>query len=163
MARLAGVFLLVLVLAGCATLADLAALREDLESAGYDAPSIDHNTTNGYSELSIDVSILDEPTFAQVEDIGRVVWTTFDGEIDRMHITINGWFGFTESYDKLLVRYGERPEDLPGDDGSDDSALTLILVVAGVAVVFTALMVLLWHRSRRAAQRGQNRDSPSLS
>ena len=153
MARLAGLLLCVLALAGCAALADLGQLREDLESAGYDATSVNHDTTNGYSVLSIEVSTEEEPTYSDAEEIGEIAWRTFPGEIDRMEITINGSFGFAETYDDLLVHYGERPEDLPGDDGSDDSPLTLILVVAGVAVVFTALMVLVWRRGLRSTRR----------
>jgi hypothetical protein len=138
-AALAGLLVCVLALTGCAALADLGQLRADLDSAGYDATSVNYDTTNGDSVLSIDVSTVDEPTYEDAERIAEVAWTTYPREIDRMEVSINGTFGFAESYDELLVHFGERP----------DSPLTLILVVVGVAVVFAALMVLLWHRGRR--------------
>jgi hypothetical protein len=147
-AALTGLLVCLLVLAGCATLADLGQLREDLDSAGYDATSINHNTTNGISVLSIDVSTVDEPTYGDAERIAEVAWTTYPGEIDRMEVSINGSFGFAEDYDDLLVHFGERPEGMAADDAGG-SPLTLIVVVVGVAVVFAALMVLLWRRGRR--------------
>jgi hypothetical protein len=149
-AALAGLLVCLLALTGCSALADLGQLREDLDSAGYDAAGIDHDTTNGYSVLTIEATTAGEPTDSDAEEIGRVAWTTFPGEIDRMEIILNGWSGFSEDYDDLLVRYGERPEDLPGDDGDDSNSLTVILIAVGVAVVFTGLMVLLWRRGRRS-------------
>jgi hypothetical protein len=147
-AALARLLVCVLALTGCAALADLGQLRADLDSAGYDATSVNHDTTNGYSVLSIDVSTVDEPTYADAERIAEIAWTTYPREIDRMEVSINGTFGFAESYDELLVHFGERPEGMPGND--DDSPLTLILVAVGVALVFAALMVLLWRRGRRS-------------
>ena len=146
-AALAGLLVCLLALTGCAALADLGQLRADLDSAGYNATSINHNSTNGVAVLSIDVSTVDEPAPEDAERIAEIAWTTYPREIDRMEVSINGSVLLAESYDHLLVRFGERPDGLPaGDDGSP---LTVILIVVGVAVVFTALMVLLWHRGRR--------------
>lgn len=146
-AALAGLFVCLLALTGCAALADLGQLREDLETKGYDATSINHDTTNGYSVLSIDVSTADEPTPEDAERIAEVVWTKYPGEIDRLEISINGSVQLAEPYDNLLARFGERPEGMASED--DSSPLTLIVVVVVVAVVFAGLMVLVWHRGRR--------------
>ena len=147
-AALAGLLLCVLALTGCAALADLGQLRADLESAGYDATGISHHTTDGVSVLTIEVSTVADPAPEDAERIAEVAWTTYPREIDRMEVSINGSVLLAESYDHLLVRFGERPEGMPGAE--DGGPLTVILVVVGVAVVFTGLMVLLWHRGRRS-------------
>lgn len=71
-AALAGLLVCLLALTGCAALADLGQLREDLDSAGYDATSVNHDTTNGTSVLSIDVSTVDEPAYEDAERIAEV-------------------------------------------------------------------------------------------
>lgn len=145
----------VLTLAGCATIADLGKLRDDLRSAGYDANSVDHNTTNGVSVLRIGVSMPDgEPADADAdaEKVAEVAWTTYPGDIDRIVVELNGDVRLDATRDELTTRFGERPGDLAnsGDANSDDGSpvLTVVLILAGAAV-FAGLMVLLWRRNRR--------------
>lgn len=150
-AALAGLLVCVLALTGCAALADLGQLREDLNSAGYDATTINQNTTNGHTVLSIGVAMPDDvPTDEDSEKVAEVVWTTYPSDFDQLVITMNGAVRLDATADDLTGRFGERPEIAgePADDGGPSSAL-LVIVVLVVAVVFAGLMVLLWHRGRR--------------
>jgi hypothetical protein len=150
-AALAGLLLCVLALAGCAGLAELGQLRADLDAAGYDATSINHNTTNGHSVLSIDVSMPDAvPTGEDAGKVAEVVWTENPTDFDQLVVTMNGAARLTATTDELTARFGERPEAVrkqSDDGGGSSSALTVILILAGAAV-FAGLMVLLWYRGR---------------
>lgn len=151
-AALAALLACVLALAGCAALADLGKLREDLATAGYDATSVNHNTTNGFSVLSIGISMPDAvPADEDAERVAEIVWRKYPGEFDRLVVTMNGAPRLDATADDLTGRFGERPADLAGssaEEGGSSSALTVILILVGAAV-FAGLMVLVWYRGRR--------------
>lgn len=151
-AALAALLVCMLALAGCTALADLGQLREDIGAAGYDATSVNHNTTNGNATLSIGISMPDAvPSDDDANKVAEVVWTKFKGDFDRLVITMNGAVRLDATPDDLTSQFGDRPEDLtePSSkkDGGGSSALTVILILAG-AVVFAGLMVLVWYRGR---------------
>lgn len=150
-AALAALLACVLALAGCAALADLGQLRQDLETAGYDATTVNHNTTNGFSVLSISVSMPDAvPADEDAERVAEIVWRKYPGEFDRLVVTMNGAPRLDATADDLTGMFGERPADLAGssEEGGSSSALTVILILVGAAV-FAGLMVLVWYRGRR--------------
>jgi hypothetical protein len=151
-AALAALLVCVLALAGCTALADLGQLREDLDAAGYNATSVNHNTTNGNAVLSIGISMPDAvPTDDDANKVAEIVWTKFKGDFDRLVIDMNGAVRVDATPDDLTSQFGERPESLTEPSGKKDgggsSALTVILILAG-AVVFAGLMVLVWYRGR---------------
>ena len=151
MVRAAALLVCVLALAGCTALADLGSLREDLDAAGYNATSINHNTTNGNAVLSIGISMPDAvPSDDDADKVAEVVWTKFKGDFDRLVIDMNGAVRVDATPDDLTAQFGERPEGLTTPAAKKDkssSALTVILILAG-AVVFVGLMVLVWYRGR---------------
>jgi len=151
-AALAGLLVCVLALTGCTALADLGELREDLSSAGYDANNINHNTTNGHTVLSIEVSMPDAvPTDEDAENVAEVVWTKYPSDFDQLVVAMNGAVRLDATPDDLTELFGERPEavgDSAKKSGGGSSALTVILVLVGAAV-FAGLMVLLWYRGRK--------------
>lgn len=147
-AVLAGLLVCLLALAGCEALADVEKLRSHLGAAGYDAGRIQHTTNNGTTFLSIAVVTDGEPTDEDAERIAEVAWKKFPREFERLLIWINASMALDDSHGDLLRRFGERPEGLTATDEGANPA-TVILIVAGVAVVFVALMVLVWHRGRR--------------
>lgn len=150
-AALAALLVCVLALAGCSALADLGQLREDIGAAGYDATSINHNTTNGNAVLSIGISMPDAvPTDDDANKVAEIVWTKFKGDFDRLVITMNGAVRLDATPDDLTSQFGARPEsatERSADKDGGSSALTVILILAG-AVVFAGLMVLVWYRGR---------------
>jgi hypothetical protein len=149
-AALAGLLACVLALAGCAALADLGQLREDLDAAGYDATGINHNTTNGHSVLSINVSMPDSvPTDADAEKVAEVVWTKSTTDFDQLTVAMNGAVRLDATADELADRFGARPEGAPEDDGGLSGTVVAVIVVLAVAAVFAGLLVLLWRRGRR--------------
>lgn len=150
-AALAALLVCVLAMTGCTALANLGQLREDLDAAGYDATSVNHNTTNGNAVLSIGISMPDAvPSDDDANKVAEVVWTKFKGDFDRLVITMNGAVRLDATPDDLTSQFGERPagatDSAPKKDGGS-SALTVILILAG-AVVFAGLMVLVWYRGR---------------
>ena len=147
-ATLAGLLVCVLALAGCASLADLGQLREDLDAAGYDATSLNHNTTNGVAVMSVDVSMTEEPTDADAERVAEIVWTKYPGEIDRLQIAMNGRLQLEMTDDDLRTMFGDRPEGKADEESGGSSALTVVLILVGAAV-FAGLMVFLWYRGRK--------------
>jgi hypothetical protein len=151
-AALAALLAGVLALAGCASLADLGKLRQELGDAGYTATSINHNTTNGNSVLAIEISMPDAvPTDEDAEKVAEVVWTKYDGGFDRLVVVMNGAVRMDATQDDLTGRFGDRPASADGSaegGGGGSSALTVILILVGAAV-FAGLMVLLWYRGRR--------------
>lgn len=150
-AVLAALLACVLALAGCAALADLGKLQQDLDAAGYDATSINHNTTNGNSVLSIGISMPEAvPTDEDAEKVAEIVWKRYPGDFDHLLIDMNGAVRMNATPDDLKAEFGERPAGLTesSEDGGGSSALTIILILAGAAV-FAGLMVLLWYRGRR--------------
>jgi len=151
MARVAALLICLLALAGCAALADLGQLREDLDAAGYDATSINHNTTNGNAVLSIGIAMPDAvPTDDDANKVAEIVWTKFKGDFDHLVIDMNGKVRVDATPDDLASQFGERPESTTSSASKKDggsSALTVILILAG-AVVFAGLMVLIWYRGR---------------
>ena len=152
MARAALVALLagVLALAGCASLAELGKLRQDLEAEGYDATSINHNTTNGDSVLRIHVAMPDAvPTDEDAEAVAEIVWKRYRGDFDHLVIGMNGATRLDATRDDLTGEFGARPAGLTeSSENGGSSALTIILILVGAAV-FAGLMVLLWYRGRR--------------
>lgn len=150
-AALAALLVCVLALAGCTALADLGQLREDLDAAGYDATSINHNTTNGNATLSIGIAMPDAvPSDDDANKVAEIVWTKFKGDFDRLVIDMNGAVRVDATPDDLTSQFGERPEGLTTPSSKKDggsSALTVILILGG-AVVFAGLMVLVWYRGR---------------
>jgi hypothetical protein len=153
-AALAALLACVLALAGCATLADLGQLQQDLDEAGYSATSINHNTTNGNSVLSISVAMPDAvPTDEDATKVAEIVWNRYPGDFDRLVIDMNGAVRVDATPDDLKAQFGDRPAELgeaeeKGAEGGGSSALTIILILAGAAV-FAGLMVLLWYRGRK--------------
>ncbi|MFI7678299.1 hypothetical protein [Actinophytocola sp. NPDC049390] len=156
MARVALAALLacVLALAGCASLADLGKLQQDLDAAGYNATSVNHNTTNGNSVLSIGIAMPDAvPTEEDGKKVAEIVWKKYPGEFDHLVVNMNGAILVDATPEDLTAEFGDRPAGLTeeSEDGADrggSSALTIILILAGAAV-FAGLMVLLWYRGRR--------------
>ncbi|MFC4856735.1 hypothetical protein [Actinophytocola glycyrrhizae] len=150
-AALAGLLALLLALAGCAALADLGELRADLESAGYDATNINNNTTNGFTVLSIDVSMPDAvPTDEDAERVAEVVWRKYQDDFDQLLVTMNGAVRLDATPEDLTGLFGDRPGDVAAADREDgSSATTTVIVVVVCAVVFAGLMVLVWLRGRR--------------
>lgn len=150
-ATAAALLVCVLALTGCAALADLGQLRQDLGAAGYDATSINHNTTNGNATLSIGISMPDAvPTDDDANKVAEVVWTKFKGDFDRLVVSMNGAVRLDATPDDLTSQFGDRPEGLTKSSSKKDSgssALTVILILAG-AVVFAGLMVLVWYRGK---------------
>jgi hypothetical protein len=148
----AGLAVALVALAGCAALADVAALSGDLQDAGYRSTSVNHNTVNGYSTLSIAATMPDEvPTEADGDEIAELVWTTYSGEFDQLQVTLNGKVVVNETADELRARFGDRPEGMADGGSAGGSPVVLIVVVVVIALVFTGLMVLVWHRGRRRA------------
>ncbi|GAB1509753.1 hypothetical protein [Actinophytocola sp. KF-1] len=151
-AALAALLACALALAGCASLADLGKLQQELDKAGYSATSINHNTTNGNSVLSIEVSMPDAvPTDEDAEQVAEIVWTKYQGDFDRLVVVMNGAPRLDVTPDDLASRFGERPAGATGpaeDGGGGSNTLTIVLILVGAAV-FAGLMVLLWHRGRR--------------
>ncbi|MGB3437320.1 MAG: hypothetical protein WBA97_01100 [Actinophytocola sp.] len=149
-AALAGLLVCVLALAGCAALADLGQLREDLDSAGYDAANINHNTTNGFTVLSVGVSMPDAvPTDEDAEKVAEVVWTKYPADFDQLKISMNGEVRLDASADELTRRFGERPESLDVVHEGNESNGMVVIVAVAVAALLAGLMVWLWHRGRR--------------
>lgn len=151
-AALAALLACLLALAGCATLVDLGKLQQDLDDAGYSATSINHNTTNGNSVLSVEVTMPDAvPTDEDAKKVAEIVWDRYPGDFDHLLIAMNGAIRMEATPDDLKAEFGDRPADLgaeAAEDGGGSNALTIILILAGAAV-FAGLMVLLWHRGRR--------------
>ncbi len=150
-AALAALLACLLALAGCATLADLGELRQDLDEAGYSATSINHNTTNGNSVLSINVTMPDAvPTDEDATKVAEIVWDRYRGDFDRLTIAMNGAIRVDATPDDLRAEFGDRPAELgeAAEESGGSNTLTIILILAGAAV-FAGLMVLLWHRGRR--------------
>jgi hypothetical protein len=152
LARVVAGLAVVLALAGCAAIADVVSLSSDLDKAGYVGTSVSHNTVNGYSLLRIETALPDRvPTEADGDEVAELVWTTYSGEFDRLRVVLNGELMVDKDVDELRAQFGDRPEgmsDLRSDNGSN---VILIVVVVVIALVFTGLMVLVWHRGRRRA------------
>lgn len=149
-ARLAGLLVCLLALAGCASLADLGQLRKDLDAAGYDATNINHNSTNGHSVLSIEISMPDAvPTDEDAEKVAQVVWEKSSTDFDQLVVAMNGEVRVDASADDLAGQFGDRPEDPAREDEGSGSSATFVIVVLAVAVLFAGLMVWLWYRGRK--------------
>ena len=153
---MAGLVVVLATLAGCASLADVAALSGDLQDAGYRSTSVNHDTMNGYSTLSIAATLPEgTPTEADGDEVSELVWTTYDGEFDQLRVALNGQLVVNKTAEELRSQFGARPDGL-GDLGSGGGAnVVMIVVVLVIAVVFAGLMVLLWHRGRRRAGGGR--------
>ena len=150
-AALAALLACLLALAGCAALADLGKLQQDLDEAGYSAASINHNTTNGNSVLAIGITMPEAvPTEEDARKVAEVVWNDYPGDFDRLVIDMNGATRMDATPEDLRAEFGDRPAELgeAAEEGGGSSALTIILILAGAAV-FAGLMVLLWYRGRR--------------
>jgi hypothetical protein len=148
----AGLVAVLLALAGCAALADLAVLQSDLDAAGYQASNVNHTTMNGYSTLSIVATMPDQtPTEANGDEVSELVWTTYSGEFDRLQVVLNGQLMVDKDVDELRSQFGDRPEGMPSGGTDRGTNVVMIVVVVVIALVFTGLMVLLWRRGRRRA------------
>jgi hypothetical protein len=147
-AVLVGMLMCVLALAGCTALAQLTTLQSELASAGYSGTDINHNTTNGYSTLSIEATMpASTPTDEDADRIAEIVWTTYPVELDELVVVINGQVLMTASAGELTDRFGVRPVSSREDGGG--SGVVIIVVTLVVAVLLAGLVVLVWWRGRR--------------
>ncbi len=140
---------LLVLLAGCSSLAKLNELGTALEAEGYQVTSLNHNSSPAGSVLSVQ---LVAPGEAATEDdaagVAEVVWTEFDGDFDRLEVIINARPLLTATADELTERFGERPAGLAEDKG-DGMNVTALVILLAIAAAFVALMIWIWHRGRR--------------
>jgi hypothetical protein len=147
-ATLAGVFLCVLTLVGCASIVRLSQLQAELDAAGYGTTNIDHNSVDEHSTLFIGTTMTnDVPTDEDAAEIAEIVWTRYPGWFDQLVISINGEVRLDATPAELTERFGERPEARTATrSGANVTAIVVVLVVAAL---FAVSMVLLWRRGRR--------------
>jgi hypothetical protein len=134
----AGLVAVLVTLAGCAALADVAALSDDLRDAGYRSPSVDHETRNGYSTLSIAAtSPAGSPPETDGAEVSELVWTTYHGDVDRLRVVLDGRLVVDETAEELRSRFGARPAGLDDPGAGGGTNVVMIVVVVVVALVFT--------------------------
>ena len=147
-AILTGVFLLTLVLSGCAALNNLLDLGDAIEDAGYHSVSCNSNSVNGHTILDINANTTtDEPTNNDAPRIAKIVWTTYDGTFDELRITINGTPSLDATTDELTDMFGNRPEGVVSNTGSNFTMVIILTLVA--AAILIGLVILIWWRGRK--------------
>lgn len=149
-AVLAGVFLVMFVVAGCAQLNNLIKLGGDIEGAGYDSVGCQSNSFNGHTVLEIQASTSAEPaTQDDANRIARVVWEKYDGTFDELRITVNGATVLDRTESELADMFGDRPAGVVTEK-REVANFTLVIVLTAVgALLFVGLAVLVWWRGRR--------------
>ncbi len=143
---------LLLVLAGCASLAKLDALGKELDAAGYDVVGLNHNSSPSGAVLSVSVAQPGElATEEAAEDVAAIVWTKFEGDFDQLQVAINAQQMLTASTADLTERFGDRPAGLT-DGGTEREGMnvTALLVILSIAAAFAALLFVVWRRGRRS-------------
>jgi hypothetical protein len=148
MRRLALLLLLCVTLAGCAAIADLAALQTRVQDAGYQNISLYHRSNNGTDLLEITAS------GSGPDRVAEIVWDTYPEHVDQLSITLNGT---QKVYSEAELReaFGERQVTEKPDDDTDvmKSVITWLIVGAVVFLLFLVgmivLIVVLVRRSRR--------------
>lgn len=148
MRRLALLVLLCATLAGCAAIADLAALQTRIESAGYQNVTLHHRSDNGTDLLQIRASGPDP------DQVAEIVWNTYPEHVDEVSITLDGT-ATTYSEAELRDAFGERQvTEKPDDDTDVMKSVVKWLIIGAVAfallvVGLIILIVVLVRRSRR--------------
>lgn len=139
------VFALVFALAGCAALADLGELRQDLRAEGYEVSGLSHNTMNGHDVLTLTATSDSD----DAERIAEIVWTKYPAEVDQLVVTLNGTQALDLSADELTEKFGERPESLGPAAENGGPNITVIVVAVVGSLLLVALVVVVWLRGRR--------------
>ncbi|CAL9432905.1 hypothetical protein SUDANB95_02072 [Actinosynnema sp. ALI-1.44] len=144
-ARLAGVLFVVLLAAGCVSLADLSALSTRVQEAGYIGVSVKHNTTNGHDTIAVNAYKTDDET-DDGEKIVRLIWDTYPAEVDEVVVGVNDKVrSFTT--EELEKKYGPRGVQVKEEESGSGTAAVWIAVV--FVLLVTTLVTVLTVRARR--------------
>ncbi len=148
-AALAGVLLFTFVVAGCTALNNLIKLGGDIQDAGYRSVSCNSNSVNGHTVLDIAASTTgDAATDDDGKRIAEVVWKSYDGTFDELHVTVNGATVMDATPSELTDMFGDRPAGVVTEDKGSDYTLVIVLTAVG-ALVLAGLVVLVWWRGRK--------------